>query len=200
MKILSNRLTAWAEENAVLDESQAGFRRGYATTDNIFNLHAIVQKYISKRRGRIYVFYVDFLKAFDNCVHTKLWESLSRKGIDDNGKFMIVFKTMYSKLKSCIKLSSGDKVTLTDYFNCCVGTKQGCVTSTIIFDLFIDDLMSYIKSKSRNGIFISEEIGELYGLMFADDVSSFADTVVNLQQQINLIGDFCIEFNSIAFI
>ena len=34
--ILTARVQKWAEENNVLDESQAGFRRGFSTIDNIF--------------------------------------------------------------------------------------------------------------------------------------------------------------------
>ena len=34
----------------------------------------------------IYVFYVDFLKAFDNCVHSK-WE-MGKKRISYEGKFL----------------------------------------------------------------------------------------------------------------
>ena len=45
----------------------------YSTIDNIFNLQSIIQKHVSKSRGQLYVFYVNFLKAFDNCVHSKIW-------------------------------------------------------------------------------------------------------------------------------
>ena len=59
MKILSTRLTIWANANRAIDESQAGFRAGYSTTDNMFNLNAVIQKY-TKRHGRLYVFFIDF--------------------------------------------------------------------------------------------------------------------------------------------
>ena len=51
MKVLSKRLTKWAENNSVIDESQAGFRHGYSTIDNIFNLQAVIQKYLSKLKN-----------------------------------------------------------------------------------------------------------------------------------------------------
>jgi len=51
MKILSTRLTIWANANGAIDETQAGFRAGYSTTDNMFNLNAVIQKYTSKRHG-----------------------------------------------------------------------------------------------------------------------------------------------------
>ena len=51
--------------------------------------------------------------------------------------------------------------------------------------------MSYLKSECENGVFISNEIEDVLALMFADDVSSFADSVVRLQRQTDLIEKFC---------
>ncbi|MES9879852.1 MAG: hypothetical protein ABW185_03125, partial [Sedimenticola sp.] len=56
--ILNERLCRWAEVNNVIDESQAGFRKGYSTIDNLFTLQAMVQKYLSKRRGRFYCLFI----------------------------------------------------------------------------------------------------------------------------------------------
>ena len=36
MTVISTRLTEWADTNNVIDESQAGLRKGYNTIDNIF--------------------------------------------------------------------------------------------------------------------------------------------------------------------
>ena len=44
--------------------------------------------------------------------HDLLWEALERKGI--SGNFLNLFKFLYSKLKSCMKLNAG----LTEYFDC----------------------------------------------------------------------------------
>ena len=48
--ILNNRLYNWAEDCEKITESQAGFRNGYSTTDHIFTLYAMTQKYLSKKR------------------------------------------------------------------------------------------------------------------------------------------------------
>ena len=95
--------------NEVIDEAQAGFRRGYSTVDNILNLQSVIQKYISKKRGRIYVLFVDFLKTFDNCLHIKLWEFLIRKGISPDIKIIRVFKSRYEQLKSSVKVENMSK-------------------------------------------------------------------------------------------
>ena len=188
-KIFSNilvaRLDKWTDKFNVIHESQAGFRRKYSTIDNIFSLHALVQKYLSKKRGRFYCLFIDFKKAFDSIKHDKLWDALERKGI--RGHFLNVWKSLYSKLKSCVK--TGDN--LTNFFECTIGTRQGCVGSPKIFTLFINDLISYLESKLNRGIFVTTEIPDLLGLMFADDVSCFADTVVGLQRILNELEIFC---------
>ncbi|MCG7892781.1 MAG: reverse transcriptase family protein, partial [Candidatus Thiodiazotropha endolucinida] len=187
MNILTIRLSTWAEENAVIEESQAGFRKQYSTIDNIFSLQALVQKYLCRPRGRFYCIFVDFKRAFDSIQHANLWLSLERKGISENSKFLKIFKSMYSQLKSCVKVKDG----LTRYFECYIGTRQGCVSSPIIFSLFINDLISYLRSQCDRGIFVSNQIEDLLALMFADDVASFSDSIIGLQRQINCIQRFC---------
>ena len=185
--ILTSRLTDWAETHNVIDESQAGFRKGYSTIDNIFSLQAIVHKYLCREGGRFYCIFIDFKRAFDSIQHASLWYSLERKGVSPNGKFLSIFRSMYSQLKSCVKVKDG----LTQFFDCHIGTRQGCVSSPIIFSLFINDLVSYLKSECDRGIFVSDQIEDMIALMFADDVASFSDTVIRLQHQINCIQRFC---------
>jgi len=95
--IINNRLSNWAEDNNKIDESQSGFRKGYSTVDNIFCLHAMVQKYLSKRGGRFYCIYVDFRRAFDKINHSKLFIFLERK--DFHGNFLRILKALYANLK-----------------------------------------------------------------------------------------------------
>jgi len=102
--ILSNRLTIWCDTFGVIDESQAGFRKQYTTSDNIFTLMALCQKYLSKKKGRFYCIFVDFAKAFDSIQHQKLWNAFARKNV--NGKFLVIIQSMYSKLKSCVKVNN----------------------------------------------------------------------------------------------
>ena len=111
MHTLKNRLRIWCDDHNIIEESQAGFRRKYSTVDKIFNLQAVIQKYLSKSKGRVYVFYTDLFKAFNSCTHTNLWNSLICK-------FLCIFKSMYGQLKSCVKVGDG----LTRYFERNIGT------------------------------------------------------------------------------
>ena len=65
-KIINNRLVLWSDNNGKLDNSQGEYRKGRSTTDHIFALQAIAQKYMGKRGGIFYVTFVDFSSAFDS--------------------------------------------------------------------------------------------------------------------------------------
>ena len=39
--------------------------------------------------------------------HVNLWHSLERKGINPNGKFLGIVKSIYSQLISCVKCKNG---------------------------------------------------------------------------------------------
>ena len=187
--ILNRRLQIWCEENNIIHESQAGFRKHYSTTDNVFTLMAMIQKYLSRPKGRFYCIFIDFAKAFDSVHHNIIWDALKRKSI--NGKFLIVLQSIYRNLKACVRV--GDK--LTDFFSCNVGTRQGCIGSPLIFCLLMNDLIDYMKNTFENGIFISNEIDDIMALLYADDLSSVGETANRLQRQINCISDYCDSIN-----
>ena len=73
-----------------------------------------------------------------------------------------MFQSVYSKLKSCVKIDD----MLTEYFKCSIGTRQGCVASRIIFSLFINDLITFVRDNCGGGIFVSNEIDKLHTLFF----------------------------------
>jgi hypothetical protein len=104
---------------------------------------------------------------------------------------------MYEKLQSCVKISkdcinSNIKCdSYSSFFPCNIGTRQGDKTSATIFILYIDELYNLLKENNIKGIFINENFEEIVCLMFADDIANFAETVVNLQQHINVIESFC---------
>ena len=105
MGIMNTRLQNWCNEFGVIDEAQAGFRKNYSTIDNIFCLHALGQKYLSKSKVRFYCLFIDFAKAFDSVDHDKLCDALVRKGV--GGKYLKIMQSMYSKVRSCVKTPQG---------------------------------------------------------------------------------------------
>uniref|UniRef100_A0A8C1LN31 Reverse transcriptase domain-containing protein n=1 Tax=Cyprinus carpio TaxID=7962 RepID=A0A8C1LN31_CYPCA len=174
-KILNTRLVHYAEMNNILFEEQAGYRSGYSTIDNIFILQSMVQKYITKQKGKMYCIFIDFSKAFDSVQHTLLYFILIKNGI--GGKVFNVLKSMYSKLKSCVKGNEG----LTEYFDCTIGVRQGCTVSPFLFVLFLNEYITMLK-KNCKGIQI-EMMTEVQTLLYADDMDVIISAVINVTLQ-----------------
>ena len=52
--ILEQRIASWAEEHAVKAKGQAGFRKDFRTTDNIFILRSLIDKQKqSRQKGKL---------------------------------------------------------------------------------------------------------------------------------------------------
>ena len=100
---------------------------------------------------------------------------------------MAIFKAMYSNLSATVRTNCEE----TSIFTCNVGTRQGDVSSPLIFALFINDLCTLLREKSDDGIFITPDVADIFCLMYADDIANCAETRVRLQRQVNLIGEVC---------
>ena len=79
------------------------------------------------------------------------------------------------------------------FFPCNIGTRQGDKSSSTIFNLFIDELSALLRNMCSTGIFITDDIPDILCLMFADDVTGCSENAAKLQQQINIINQFCYE-------
>ena len=146
----------------------------------------MIHKYISKKGGRFYCLYVDFRKAFDTIDHLQLVNCLIRKGV--GGNYLKLLVSMYSSLSSCVRVDSNS---YTEFFKCNIGCRQGCKLSTILFNLFINDLIDEIKHTCHDGVQITNDIEDIFAILYADDMANCADTVGRLQSQINVISSFC---------
>ena len=90
--IINNRLTFLSNEFEIISKNQSGFRKGFATTDNIFIMHALMSIYFSLGK-KLYFTFVDFRKAFDTVWRTGLWKKLLKHDI--NGKCFKIIYNMY---------------------------------------------------------------------------------------------------------
>lgn len=59
------RLRKEVEKKNILPETQAGFKKGRGTMDNIYVLNHVIQKEIWKKGVKIFGFFMDFKSAFD---------------------------------------------------------------------------------------------------------------------------------------
>ena len=64
--ILYNRLDKFLLDNDIIHKTQIGFSKGACTSDHIFVLKCMIDKYLQSGDKRLYACFVDFCKAFDS--------------------------------------------------------------------------------------------------------------------------------------
>jgi hypothetical protein len=183
--ILNRRLNTWLQNSEKIVENQAGFRKNYSTTDNIFTLHSVVQKCMNIKGRKLYVAFVDLKRAFDSVNHELLLEVVNTEGV--KGKFFLSLKSMYESLISCVR--SGTECS--EYFDCPVGVRQGCVLSPTLFSVFINQLANSVNESGIHGVQFLPTLVELFILLFADDIVLLSTTPGGLQVQLNCLKDCC---------
>ena len=103
--VINSRLNAFADNHEVITNSQAGFRKGYSTADNIFILNSLVE-IMKSRSKKLYCVFVDFKQAFDSVWRSGLLHKLIEHNI--NGKCFRLIRSMYENIKSRVKCTNGN--------------------------------------------------------------------------------------------
>ena len=83
----------------IIAEEQADFRAGRSTTEQIFNLRILSEKYLQHQQDLYHVF-IDFKKAFDGDWHATLWATIKKYNISTN--LIRVIKNLYDKATSAV--------------------------------------------------------------------------------------------------
>ncbi|XP_075159386.1 uncharacterized protein LOC142232535 [Haematobia irritans] len=182
MGILNERLSNWVESQKLLTEYQCGFRRGYSTTDNIYNLASIVSLKF-KEKKKVYCFFVDFKAAFDKIERKALIYKLFEIGL--SYKLVKFIEKVYSKTHYAVW--TGEQIS--EYFATTTGLKQGCLLSPLLFALYIND----IHDELQGGLYCNSI--NISVLLYADDMVVLADDPGTMQQMINNLEKYCNKWN-----
>jgi hypothetical protein len=178
--VLNRRLYTWAETEEKICEEQAGFRKNYSTTDHIFTLISMIKKrFSSQRGGKLYVVFIDYLKAFDSVDRESLWRVLQK--LKTSSKMIRMLQGIYKSVQSCVRWGSE----ISSFFDCPSGLKQGCLLSPLSFSLLISEVADRVKANGKHRIQFLPGLKEIYLLLFADDICLVSTTPAGLQNQIN---------------
>ena len=111
--------------------SQAGFRKGRGTRDQIANICWIIKK-AREFQKNIYFCFIDYAKAFDCVAHNKLWKILKEMGIPDH--LTCLLRNRYAGQEATVRTGHGTTV----WFQIGKGVCQGCILSPCIFNLYAE--------------------------------------------------------------
>ena len=87
-----------------IDDSQFGFVPGRGTTDAIFVVRQLQEKYLAANK-RLYMAFVDLEKAFDRVPRKVIWWALRKLGVDE--WIVRLVQGMYSNARSLVRVGEG---------------------------------------------------------------------------------------------
>jgi hypothetical protein len=161
MKVMERVLEARLRKCVEIDDMQFGFTSGRGTTDAIFILRQLQEKFLAKKR-ELWLAFVDLEKAFDRVPREVVWWALRYMGVGEG--VIQVIKSMYDGVKTSVRCTSGQ----TELFEVKVGLHQGSVLSPLLFII----VMEALSRKFRGSV--------PWELLYADDLVLVAETKEDL--------------------
>ena len=174
LKILLNRLTPQAE--TIIAEEQAGFRPGRSTTEQIFSLRILCERYLQHQQDLFHVF-VDFKKAIDRVWHAALWSTMNLYYISAN--LIKVIESLYSKATSAVYYIGS----VGEWLRTTVGVRPGCLLSPTLFNIFLERIMTDALENHKGSVSIGGRT--ITNLRFADEIDALAGKEDELVKLIN---------------
>ena len=186
-KILQTRISKYLEDHDIIEDNQAGFRHNYRTTDQIFTLKTLLNRYNHKLNKPIFVCFVDFSKAFDSVNREALFYKMKQVGI--TGKMFELIRNMYSSTLYCIKKENYlSKPRVNN-----IGLKQGDSLSPTLFNIFLNDIGQQLGSSNTYPLQLGSHL--LNHLLFADDLLLISETSSGLQHCLEQLSQYCNKWN-----
>ena len=186
--LLNERLSLFLTKNKIISPCQIGFQNKSRTTDQIFCLKSLVNKFVhNTERGKIYACFVDFKRHMTQC---------GRKAYLPNSSALMsmvvcldIIKDMYSKSSCAVKI--GNK--RTNFFRCKKGVHQGCPLSTSLFNIYINDIEKRFSEVNDNPITLDNGTN-ISCLLYADDIVIMSLSEEGLQKCLDELNKFCKEW------
>ncbi|KAK3566831.1 hypothetical protein QTP86_004565 [Hemibagrus guttatus] len=158
IKLMSHTMKVWervveARLRKVVEicEQQYGFMPRKSTTDAIFALRILMEKYRDGQR-ELHCVFVDLEKAYDRVPREELWYCTRKSGVAE--KYVREVQDMYERSRTVVRCAVGQ----TGEFKVEVGLHQGLALSPFLFAIVMDQLSEEVRQESP------------WTMMFADDI------------------------------
>ena len=102
MKVIERIVEKLIRDIVNIDEMQFGFMPAKGTTDAIFILRQLQEKFLAKKLP-LYFAFVDLEKAFDRVPRSVIWWAMRKLGIDE--WIMNLVQAMYNNDKSQVRVN-----------------------------------------------------------------------------------------------
>ena len=134
-----------------ISEEQFGFMKGSSTTDAIFALGQLQEKF---REGQedLYSVFTDLEKAYERVTREELYWCMQDKGVPEN--YIRVIRDMYIKCEIEVKCAVG----ITPSFPVGVGLHQGSALSPFLFAIIMDSLTEEYRQEVPRQMVLADDV------------------------------------------
>ena len=157
---------------------------GNRCSDAHIIIYNLIKKKCHSQSSRIYSCFVDFKKAFDSVPRDLLLQKILDLGI--TGNVFNVIRHIYTTDKACVKMGQSRS----DFFHLSIGVRQGCVLSSLLFNLFLSDLAKKFDAVGDKLVLENLSVNALF---WADDLILLAETKEGLDKLLKILEEYCIE-------
>jgi len=127
--IVNERIIKELDENEGWSRSQAGFRRGRGTIENVKVLKYLVGKRIGRGK-KVWAFFLDLKAAFNRLDGEVLWQMMRKRGINEG--LIGRVRQIYAETRCRVRI--GEVVSREFWVE--KGVRQGCPLSPTLFNIY----------------------------------------------------------------
>ena len=171
IKLMSHTMKVWEriietrlKDRVEISKQQYGFMPGKGTTDAMFALRMLMEKY---RQGQkeLHCVVVDLEKAYDRVPREELWYYMRKSGIVE--KYVRLVQDMYEGSETVLRCAART----TESFKVKIGLHQGSALSPFLFAVIMDRLTDEVREPP-------------WMMLFADDIVICKETKEEVEQRL----------------
>ena len=165
MKVWERIIKARLRDRVEISKQQYGYMPGKGTTDAMFALRMLMEKYREGQR-ELHCVFVDLKKAYDKVSREELWYCMRKSGIME--KYVQLVQDMYEGSETVVRCAVGT----TESFKVKVGLHQGSALSPFLFAVIMDRLTDEVRREPP------------WTMLFADDIVICEETREEVERRL----------------
>ena len=172
IKLISHTMKLWERivekrlrSDLKFSNQQYGFMPGKSTTDALFALRVLMEKY---REGQkeLHCVFVDLEKSYDKVPREEVWYCMRKSGLAE--KYVRIVQDMYDGSTTAVRCAVG----VTEGFEVKVGLHQGSALSPCLFAMMMDRMTDEIREEAP------------WTMMFADDIVICSESKEQVEEKL----------------
>ncbi len=190
-RLLLQRLLKWFKSSRLWSLPQFGFRKASSCAHAIFLLHSLSLDVLSKKKGPVFVAFVDLRKAFPSVGRDALFKRMTDLGIPY--PLVMAVRSVYMGNIARLRVDNS----LTRDFCVAAGVLEGSVLSPFLFGILFSaiwDMFCTTDFPSPSAVRLYR-FDSLWFIAYADDLVVITLSAAKLQDVLNKLAKNLKEFN-----